>query len=96
MAPRQPYWSAHVDQHNVPFYDVSALLYLCDAGVDFEGGAFAFKDHDGDEVVEPRVGRCVLFASGCEHVHQVAAVTGGVRYAMGLWFTLARECGEAR
>ena len=44
MAPRQPYWSAHVDKHNVPFYDVSALLYLCDAGVDFEGGTFAFHD----------------------------------------------------
>ena len=44
MAPRQPYWSAHVDQHNVPFYDVSALLYLSDAEVDFEGGAFAFHD----------------------------------------------------
>ena len=25
LAPRQPYWSAHVDKHNVPFYDVSAL-----------------------------------------------------------------------
>ena len=34
MAPRQPYWSAHVDQHNVAWYDVSALLYLSDAGVD--------------------------------------------------------------
>ena len=44
MAPRQPYWSAHVDQHNVAWYDVSALLYLSDAGVDFEGGAFAFHD----------------------------------------------------
>ena len=25
LPPCQPYWSAHVDKHNVPFYDVSAL-----------------------------------------------------------------------
>ena len=37
LAPRQPYWSAHVDQHNVAWYAVSALLYLSDAGVEVPG-----------------------------------------------------------
>lgn len=31
----QPYWSPHIDQHNVREYDASALLYLSTCGDDF-------------------------------------------------------------
>lgn len=80
----------HVDQANIGYYDYSAVLYLSTHGEDFDGGALRFIDFEGDEVVEPRAGRCVLFTSGAEHLHQVEHVSSGVRLAMGMWFTLSR------
>jgi hypothetical protein len=85
------YAACHVDKCNVGYFDYSVLVYLSTFGVDFEGGNFAFKDAMGDEIVEPRAGRCVLFASGPEHLHQVCAVTGGSRKALALWFSLGPE-----
>ena len=58
------YSVAHVDRANVASYDYSAVLYLNSKGVGFTGGDFRFVDAKGDEVVEPRSGRCVLFPSG--------------------------------
>jgi hypothetical protein len=83
----------HVDQANIGYYDYSAVLYLSTQGEDFEGGEFRFIDLEGDEVVEPRAGRCVLFTSGSENLHQVQHVSSGVRLGMGMWFTL--ECARA-
>lgn len=85
----------HVDQANIGCYDYSAVLYLSTQGEDFTDGAFHFLDAEGDEVVEPRAGRCVLFTSGAEHLHQVQHVTSGVRLAMGMWFTLDRGRAHA-
>jgi hypothetical protein len=85
------YAACHVDKCNVGYFDYSALVYLSTFGVDFEGGRFAFKDAMGDEIVEPKAGRCVLFASGPEHLHQVQTVTGGTRKALALWFSLGPE-----
>jgi len=82
----------HVDKANIGYYDYSAVLYLSTQGEDFTGGEFTFTDRDGDEVVQPRVGRCVLFSSGTEHLHQVAPVSSGVRHALGMWLTLTEQC----
>ena len=65
---------AHVDRANVASYDYSAVLYLNSQGEGFEGGDFCFIDAEGDEVLEPRAGRCVLFSSGFEHLHRVETV----------------------
>ena len=62
-------------------------LYLSDAGVEFEGGAFAFHDPDADRAVLPRSGDLLLFSSGAENPHSVARVTRGVRFALAAWFT---------
>ena len=86
---------AHVDRANVASYDYSAVLYLngkqqeggSSAGC-FRGGDFCFVDDGGDEVVEPRPGRCVLFPSGFEQLHRVCRVEGGNRFALAVWFTL--------
>mmetsp|Transcript_49281 Transcript_49281/g.110571 ORF Transcript_49281/g.110571 Transcript_49281/m.110571 type:complete len:304 (+) Transcript_49281:47-958(+) len=78
----------HVDKANVSFYDYSAIVYLTTKGEHFDGGALAFNDPDRDELIEPRVGRCVLFASGPHHLHQAQAVTAGTRMIMALWFSL--------
>lgn len=49
-------------------------------------GSFHFIDAAGIEVVEPRAGRCLLFASGAEHLHQVPPVpnlkSSGARCAL--------------
>lgn len=66
---------------------VCGRLYLCDAGVEFEGGAFSFHDPDADRTVLPRSGSLLLFSSGAENPHSVAQVTRGVRFALAAWFT---------
>ena len=86
---------AHVDRANVASYDYSAVLYLNSQGEGFEGGDFCFIDAEGDEVLEPRAGRCVLFSSGFEHLHRVDMVRRGSRFALAAWFTLTAEAAEA-
>lgn len=92
------YTVPHVDQANVPTYDLSSILYLnsplsCTASGDadhseaFEGGAFAFNDSEGDLLVEPKAGRLLAFPSGVENLHQVTPVTMGDRFTLAMWFT---------
>ena len=85
---------AHVDKANKGAYDYSAVLYLSTCGADFDGGEFVFADAQSEEVVEPRAGRAVLFASGTENFHVVRPVARGERIAMGMWFTLTPAEGE--
>lgn len=87
--------TCHVDKANVGYYDYSVVLYLSTQGADFSGGQFVFNDPAGDEVVEARRGRCIMFTSGPHHLHQVRPVTDGSRMAIAMWFTLAgpREDG---
>ena len=85
---------AHVDRANVASYDYSAVAYLNSQGDSFSGGDFCFVDEGGDEVVEPRVGRVVLFASGFEQLHRVCSVTSGIRFALAMWFTLTPSAAE--
>ena len=86
-APHQPYWSPHIDQHNVSEYDVSALVYLTTHGEDFDGGVFAFHDAAADAVLRPMAGQLLTFSSGSENPHSVARVRSGVRLALACWFT---------
>ncbi|KAF6734038.1 Prolyl 3-hydroxylase 3 [Oryzias melastigma] len=67
--------------------DLSAILYLND---DFSGGELFFTKRDAKTVtaqVRPSCGRLVGFSSGPVNPHGVAAVTGGRRCALALWFT---------
>jgi len=84
---------AHCDRANVASYDYSAVLYLNGKGDGFRGGDFRFLDDEGDEVVEPRAGRCVMFPSGYENMHRVCAVEVGTRSALAIWFTLTPASG---
>jgi len=104
----------HVDQCNLDFEtgvcvereenccawrSHSALLYLNDCGVDYEGGEFVFKNslewqkdddpcYGDDWVIAPSCGTMVSFDSGKGNVHGVNRVAKGRRYAMTIWFTL--------
>jgi|Transcript_50057 hypothetical protein len=88
------YSVAHVDQANVASYDFSAVLYLNSKDSGFHGGDFCFVDEEGDEVVEPRAGRCVMFPSGFQQLHQVRQVTRGNRFALAVWFTLTASASD--
>ena len=91
----------HVDKANIGYYNYSSVIYLTtcqgdtagdgDGDGDFSGGEFTFCDPSGDEVVEPRAGRCIIFPSGCLHVHAVKPVTAGMRMAIACWFTLTEQ-----
>ena len=68
------YSTSHVDKANRVKYDISAVLYLTTEGDDFTGGAFAFNDEDGDQIVTPIAGRLLTFSSGAWRtcVHECA------------------------
>ena len=91
--PRHGTYAPHVDQANQRHYDVSALLYLTTAGVDFSGGGFAFNDADCDHrLIEPTAGLLLTFPSGFDNLHQVRPVRRGERVVLSVWFT--RTSGE--
>ena len=79
-------FAPHVDKANQPTYDVSALLYLTTAGIDFRGGYFAFNDADRDRLIQPKAGRLLAFTSGFENLHQVRPVRCGERLVLSIWF----------
>lgn len=84
--PLQGTYAPHVDKANRSSYDVSALLYLSTAGVDFHGGSFAFHDSDRDRLVQPKAGRMLTFCSGWHSLHSVRPVTQGHRLVLSVWF----------
>lgn len=88
------YSVAHIDKANVASYDYSSVLYLNTKTHSFQGGDFCFIDEGGDTVLEPRQGRCVIFSSGAEHLHQAQRVTDGSRFVLASWYTLSREHGQ--
>ncbi|CAE8644834.1 unnamed protein product [Polarella glacialis] len=90
----QDHLNCQIDKANIGCYDYSAVVCLTTLGLDFEGGQFIFNDRDGDEILEPRSGRCVLFASG-SHLHQFQPVASGSRVTISMWFTLTGECGTS-
>ncbi|KAJ9471146.1 hypothetical protein DIPPA_13951 [Diplonema papillatum] len=86
---RHRYWDPHVDVRNVSFYDYSAVLYLTDG---FEGGDLLFYDGRlGVQRLRPRAGTLAVFSGGDENPHSVEPVSSGVRLAVAMWFSKARE-----
>ncbi|CAM9263307.1 unnamed protein product [Scytosiphon promiscuus] len=89
-SPHDEYWHLHVDKNNTPHYDYSALLYLSDAGVDFEGGLFSFQQTEEsppEMIVEPAPGLLLAFTAGMENPHRAHKVTAGTRFVLSFWFT---------
>jgi hypothetical protein len=91
------YWHTHVDLEQYGSFVITSLLYLADAGADFEGGQFEFMPpgttHENGagaparHAVKPARGKLVLFSSGSEHPHRVTRVTSGTRLALTIAFT---------
>jgi len=88
------YWHSHTDTEQYGTFAYTALLYLATQHEDFEGGTFIFEDVIDEhlhQLVEPRVGRLVMFSSEAENPHRVEKVTKGVRLALTAAFTCNAE-----
>eukprot|EP00298_Acanthocystis_sp_HF-20_P028403 c7123_g1_i1.p1 GENE.c7123_g1_i1~~c7123_g1_i1.p1 ORF type:complete len:319 (-),score=88.54 c7123_g1_i1:99-1028(-) len=92
------YWHPHNDTVAYPSFCFTGLLYLTTYEKDFEGGRFVFtkrnyeQSDDGpmfvdDLVVEPKIGRLLIFSSGGENEHYVEKVTSGKRFVLTIAFT---------
>jgi Rps23 Pro-64 3,4-dihydroxylase Tpa1-like proline 4-hydroxylase len=71
---------AHSD-HGISSRVLSALLYLND---DYEGGNIRFP-HAGIDI-KPEAGSLLFFPSNFVYVHEVDAVTSGIRYSLPNWY----------
>lgn len=86
--PNDEYWHDHVDRVAYGSFDYTALVYLSDYGLQFQGGEFVFVDSPSKQyTVQPRKGRVVYFTSGAENTHRVNRVTDGNRLALTVPFT---------
>lgn len=75
----------HIDDHPRFPRVVSVSLFLND---NYEGGELEFKEF-GLKIV-PKAGDMVVFCSGFPYMHQVTAVTRGIRYAVVKWYDYSR------
>jgi len=97
----------HSDYLSREMYLYSAIVYIDQFGMHFGGGELSIADafESGDEavlseglIVEPRLGRLVLFSAGAENMHSPMPVTRlsaekePRRRVLQLWFT----CKDAR
>jgi hypothetical protein len=71
---------AHSD-HGISSRVLSALLYLND---DYEGGNLKFPHCSIN--IKPEAGSLLFFPSNFIYVHEVDAVTNGVRYSLPNWY----------
>jgi Rps23 Pro-64 3,4-dihydroxylase Tpa1-like proline 4-hydroxylase len=89
------YFHLHVDKNNTEHYSYSALLYLSDYGIDFNGGIFEFWDGETNNdtiwYIQPKKKSLLTFASGLENPHRVSPVIKGTRFALSTWWTCSKE-----
>jgi predicted 2-oxoglutarate/Fe(II)-dependent dioxygenase YbiX len=64
--------------------EYSALIYLNESGVDYEGGDIVFPLQK--TVISPKAGMVVFFKGDYHHPHEVKVVTSGERKALVLFF----------
>lgn len=87
--------SVHCDEAINQRFLFSAVLYLSEQAADFEGGELTFFHNRSWPwlLVEPSIGRAVLYSSGWENIHRVKPVTRGRRWAFVSVFELLTEDG---
>jgi hypothetical protein len=64
--------------------EYSALIYLNDSGVDFEGGDIYFPLQE--KVISPKRGMVIFFKGDQHHPHGITEVTSGERRVVVLFF----------
>ena len=77
----------HCDESLAPHFHFSTVLWLNEAGRDFDGGELAFLHNRSWAwlLVEPAAGRGVVFSSGWENVHGIKPLRKfGARWAFSV------------
>lgn len=70
----------------------TALLYLNNCGVDYEGGVLRFPSFDQE--ITPQAGMLVGFMCDRNYQHEVTQIQHGRRYAISIWVTQNAERAE--
>ena len=78
--------------NHTSYHHSTALLYLNNCGVDYEGGLLRFPSFE-QEII-PRAGMLVGFMSDRNYQHEVTPIQHGRRYAISVWVTLDAEHAE--
>lgn len=68
--------------HPTAYRDYSGIFYLNDA---YGGGEIYFPRLDVE--IKPKIGSCVIFPSGLDHIHGVKTVEEHNRYTIAVWYT---------
>jgi Rps23 Pro-64 3,4-dihydroxylase Tpa1-like proline 4-hydroxylase len=76
------YLPAHTD-HGSSSRTLSVVMYLND---NYDGGEITFPYVNGGITIKPEAGSAIFFPSMFVYVHEVAAVTKGIRYALPNWY----------
>jgi predicted 2-oxoglutarate/Fe(II)-dependent dioxygenase YbiX len=78
--------------NHTSFHHSTAMLYLNNCGIDYEGGLLRFPSFE-QEII-PRAGMLVGFMSDRNYLHEVTPIRNGQRYAISIWVTLDAEHSE--
>jgi 2OG-Fe(II) oxygenase superfamily len=73
------------DPNHTYWREATAMLYLNDGELDFEGGRIRFARLEREVV--PKPGLLVGFGCGLDFEHEVTNILSGTRYSIALWFT---------
>jgi predicted 2-oxoglutarate/Fe(II)-dependent dioxygenase YbiX len=74
------YFKRHTDAYAMAHRTVS-LIYLINE--DYGGGEIDLLD--GEVVLKPKAGTCVVFPSSFQYPHEIKAVTSGTRWSIVSW-----------
>lgn len=88
------YFLDNVDQEQFPYSHYTAILFLSDFKKDFTGGRFIFNDQNKTKsIVEPKIGRVIIYSTGAENTNYIEYIQSGTRYAMTIPLTCDRKHG---
>jgi predicted 2-oxoglutarate/Fe(II)-dependent dioxygenase YbiX len=78
--------------NHTSYHHSTALLYLNNCGIDYEGGLLRFPSIE-QEII-PQAGMLVGFKCDRNYQHEVTTIQHGQRYAISIWVTQDAEHAE--
>jgi hypothetical protein len=83
----------HSDNYYLKWIKYTALIYLNTIDLDFNGGELEIMNEENDRIIiQPEVGKTILFKANEHHLHKVHSVTNGQRYFLRIWYTELPQC----
>jgi hypothetical protein len=83
------------DKESNKFVHYSVIIFLSTYNRDLTGGRFVFVDYEKkkktNNVVDPKIGRTVIYSAGAENTHIIEKITDGHLSFLALSFTCDSE-----